>query len=109
MTCFESAYTKILHETTDLLKKDGIAILVVGDARASNQFLIKDMRSLTIEAMREKSFMLYNEYVVLNPLGSKRLLARKFFDYRRKIVRCHQYALVFGRHYKDFQARGSGN
>jgi hypothetical protein len=69
-------------------------VWVVGEARAKaglSYGLIAD----TVRAARVGGLALYNEAILVNPVGTAMLRAQKAINATRKITRVHQHVLVF--------------
>ena len=49
----------------------------------------------TVQAFRDAGMRLYNDHVMLTPIGTAPQRAPKQFDVARKAGRVHEYALVF--------------
>lgn len=91
---FRAGISKVMNQTEAMLKDDRFAIWVVGEARGkdgNNYGLVSDIVGLAQAA----GLHLYNDAVVLNAIASAALRAAKQFNAGRKLVRAHQFMLVF--------------
>jgi hypothetical protein len=91
---FTAAYRTMLNRAGQLLAPDRFAVLVVGGARDSRG-LLRDLRGLTVDAAAAAGLALYNEAVLVTPVGSARILAARSFVGSRILARTHQDVLVF--------------
>lgn len=91
---FDATYTKILHETVDMLKEDRFACVVVGNYRDKKGNL-RDLVGITVRAMQEAGAHYYNDIILVTPAGSLPIRAGKHFQATRKIGKQHQYVLIF--------------
>lgn len=93
---FLEAYRDIIRDAGAMLKPDRFAVWVIGEVREKNGDgsclgLIAD----TVQAFRDAGMELYNDHVMLTPIGTAPQRAPKQFDAARKAGRVHEYALVF--------------
>jgi hypothetical protein len=91
---FLDAYREILQHGADLLADDRFAVIVVGEVRDSagiSRGLIRD----TIDACEAAGLQLYNEAILVAPIGSLALRSARIFNGARKLARAHQHLLVF--------------
>ena len=91
--CFIDKYRNIIRLACQLLKSNCFACFVVGEVRDKKGHL-KDFVSITKEAFYQAGLRLWNEIILLNPVGSAAMRAGKF-DKSKKVVRIHQTILVF--------------
>lgn len=91
---FATAYAEILKRTTDMLKEDRFAVVVVGNYRDKKGFL-HDLVGITVRAMEKAGLKYYNDFVFVTPTGSLPIRAGKIFKASRKMGRTHQYVLTF--------------
>ena len=75
---FIKMYSKIIEKSCKLLKSGGYACFVVGDIRDKNGFY-RDFISHTKKAFIDSGCPLYNEAILLQPLGTAMLRAGKIF------------------------------
>jgi len=90
---FLSAYGSALAASASLLRGDRFFVIVISDVRdryGNYRGLVAD----TIKSAQSAGLALYNDAVVLDPVGSARLRAGLHFKYR-KLTRLHQHFLVF--------------
>lgn len=91
---FDKAYEEILKKSVAKLKDDRFLVIVVGNYRDKNGYLI-DLVGKTVQCIEKAGARYYNDVIVRTPLGSAPTRASKQFDATRKIVKVHQYFLVF--------------
>jgi hypothetical protein len=91
---FEEAYYEILWLAGERLREDRFAVIVVGNVRDRSGHL-RDLVGLTRMAMYEAGGALYNECVLVTPVGTAAIRARKQFENSRKAVTVHQSVLCF--------------
>lgn len=93
---FLEAYRDIIRDAAAMLADDRFAVWVIGEVRdkrgdGSCLGVIAD----TVAAFRDAGMRLYNDHVMLTPIGTAPQRAPKQFDVARKAGRVHEYALVF--------------
>lgn len=91
---FIPAYSSIIDKSCRQLKSGGYACFVVGDVRdkKGNYFgFVSD----TIKAFREAGLEFYNDMVLLQPLGTAMLRAKRQFEAGLKVVKVHENILLF--------------
>lgn len=93
---FLEAYRGIIRDTVSLLRPNRFAAWVVGEVRekggdGSCVGLVPD----TIQAFRDAGCELYNDCIILTPIGTAAVRTPKQFDASRKAGRVHEYLLVF--------------
>jgi hypothetical protein len=93
---FVIKYQRIMLLAARRLKSQRFAIVVVGNIRDDEGF-IRDMRQPTASAMMGAGFKLYNEFVLLTPIGSLPLRVNGQFSKGRKAGSAHQYVMCFFR------------
>ena len=91
---FLDLYFEIINKSCELLKKGGYACFVVGDMR-DKQGYYRDFVSHTKEAFIESGCPLYNEAILLQPLGTAMLRAGKIFESGKKLTKVHENVLIF--------------
>ena len=91
---FIEAYNLIIKESCSLLKNDSFAVFVVGDIRDKKGFY-RNFVSDTINAFLIAGLKLYNEAILINPVGSLAIRAGKPFESSRKLGKTHQNVLIF--------------
>jgi DNA modification methylase len=91
---FIRLYNEIIVKAVKLLKKDGYAIFIVGDVRDKKGFY-RDFISHTKQAFIKAGAGLYNEAVLLQPLGTAMLRATKIFEAGKKLIKVHENVLIF--------------
>jgi hypothetical protein len=93
---FVIKYQRIMLLAARRLKSQRFAIVVVGNIRDDEGF-IRDMRQPTASAVMGAGFKLYNEFVLLTPIGSLPLRVNGQFSKGRKAGSAHQYVMCFFR------------
>jgi DNA modification methylase len=91
---FLIAYDSIIKKTIKLLKKDHYACFVVGDIRDKKGFY-RDFVSHTKQSFINAGALLYNEAILLQPLGTAMLRAGKIFLSGGKLTKVHENILIF--------------
>jgi hypothetical protein len=93
---FLAKYQKIMRLAGKRLKSQRFAVVVVGNIRDHEGF-IRDMRGPTAQALGDAGFRLYNEFILLTPIGSLPLRVNGQFSKGRKAGAAHQYVQCFFR------------
>lgn len=93
---FLVAYREIIRASVARLKDDRFAVWVVGDVRETKdggcyRGLIHD----TVRAFTDAGARLYNEAILISPVGSLAVRVARFFTSSRKLGKTHQQVLVF--------------
>lgn len=91
---FINMYSEIIKKSVQKLKKGGYACFVVGDIRDKKGFY-RDFISHTKKAFIEAGAGLYNEAILLQPLGTAMLRAGKIFEAGKKLTKVHENVLIF--------------
>lgn len=91
---FITIYNAIIAKAVKLLKKGGYAIFVVGDMRDKKGYY-RDFVSHTKKAFIDSGALLYNEAILLQPLGTAMLRAGKIFESGGKLTKVHENVLIF--------------
>jgi DNA modification methylase len=91
---FMVAYKSIIKKACALLKVDAYACFVVGDIRDKKGFY-RDFISHTKQAFIDAGCPLYNEAILLQPLGTAMLRAGKIFEAGKKLTKVHENVLIF--------------
>jgi hypothetical protein len=89
-------YQRIMLLAARRLKSQRFAVVVVGNIRDDEGF-IRDMGGPTASALLGAGFRLYNEFVLLTPIGSLPLRVNGQFARGRKAGSAHQYVMCFFR------------
>lgn len=92
---FLKLYESIINKSCKLLKNGGYAIFVVGDVRDKKTGFYKDFISDTKKAFINSGVGLYNEAILLQPLGTAMLRAGKIFESGKKLTKVHENVLIF--------------
>jgi hypothetical protein len=91
---FMKAYEKIISEAAAMLKPDRFACFVVSEVRDKKgncRGFVPD----TIKAFEAAGLKLYNEAVLVGPVGTAALRAGRYLTSGRKFARVHQNVLIF--------------
>lgn len=91
---FLLGYGRSIHEAARRLRDDRFAVWVVSDIR-DGQGNYRGLVGDTIAAFQRAGLHLYNDAIVLDPVGTVRLRAGNLFNRTRKLSRLHQHFLVF--------------
>lgn len=93
-TQFIDMYTEIIKKSVMKLKPGGYACFVVGDIR-DKKGNYRDFVSHTKSAFINAGAALYNEAILLQPLGTAMLRAGKIFEAGKKLTKVHENVLIF--------------
>jgi hypothetical protein len=91
---FVAAYRRIILRAVGRMKPDTFACFVVGDFR-DNRGFYRNFVSETITAFEQCGARLYNEAILVTPVGSASMRVTKQFESGRKLAKTHQNVLVF--------------
>ena len=91
---FVILYNSIIAKAVAKLKPGGYAIFIVGDIR-DKKGNYRDFISHTKKAFMDAGLSLYNEAVLLQPLGTAMLRASKIFEAGKKLIKVHENVLIF--------------
>lgn len=91
---FIEAYREIIAKSCALLAPDRFACFVVGDVRDRKGFY-RGFVPDTVRAFTDAGLRLYNDAVLLTPVGSLAMRAGSAFAASRKLGKGHQNFLVF--------------
>jgi DNA modification methylase len=91
---FISVYSEIIKKSVNKLKSGCYACFVVGDIRDKKGFY-RDFISHTKQAFINSGAGLYNEVILLQPLGTAMLRAGKIFEAGKKLTKVHENVLIF--------------
>lgn len=91
---FLRVYRSIVAKAVARLRNDRFAAIVVGDVRAPDG-TYRNLVSDTIQAFLDAGARLYNDAILVTPLGSVPIRAGKTFQAGRKLGKTHQNVLVF--------------
>jgi DNA modification methylase len=91
---FIDVYSSIISKSIGKLKNGSYACFVVGDIRDKKGYY-RDFVSHTKTAFINSGAKLYNEAILLQPLGTAMLRAGKIFDAGKKLTKVHENVLVF--------------
>ena len=87
-------YKEIISKAVNLLKEDRFACFAVGDIRDGDG-MYRNFVSDTIGAFLDAGMKLYNEMILVTPVGSLPIRINKQFQGYRKTGKTHQNILVF--------------
>lgn len=93
---FLESYRAIIDQTCQALRADRFVAWVVGDVRAPDGSL-RGLVSDTVNAFRARGLSLYNDAILVNNTGTAAMRAPRQFNASRKLVRHHQYVLIFAK------------
>lgn len=91
---FLASYREIVERSLALLAADRFAVFVVGDFRDSKG-CYRGFPWWTVDAFQRAGARLYNEAVLVTPLGSLPVIVSRQFSRARKLGKTHQNVLVF--------------
>lgn len=91
---FINYYDEIINKSCKLLKSGGYACFVVGDIR-DKKGNYRDFISHTKKAFIKAGCPLYNEVILLQPLGTAMLRAGRIFEAGKKLTKVHENILIF--------------
>ena len=91
---FIKMYSEIIAKSCKLLKSGGYACFVVGDIR-DKKGNYRDFISHTKKAFIDANCPLYNEAILLQPLGTAMLRAGRVFKSEKKLTKVHENVLIF--------------
>lgn len=91
---FITVYSVIIQKSIARLKRGGYACFVVGDIRDKKGYY-RDFISHTKQAFIDAGAGLYNEAILLQPLGTAMLRAGKIFEAGGKLTKVHENILIF--------------
>lgn len=90
---FLRGYRSIISKAVSKLKDGSFAVFVVGDVRGKDGYYY-DLISDTKKAFIEAGAGLYNEAILLDPIGTAMIRANGSFA-SKKLVKVHQNVLIF--------------
>lgn len=92
---FLEKYQRIIFRAAFKLRMNRFACFVVADFRNPSNGMYRDFVSETIRAFRMAGLQLYNNAILVSPVGTASLRVTRQFNGGRKLVKCHQDVLVF--------------
>lgn len=92
---FLVAYREIIRRSAARLRDNRFAAIVVGDYRDKRTGLYRNFVGETIAAFLDAGLGLYNEAILMSPVGSWPVRLRRIFGSSRKMAKVHQNVLVF--------------
>ena len=94
---FIEVYRSIIKKACERLKSGGYACFVVGEVRDKKGNYISFVPD-TVDAFVDAGVNYFGEFILLNPIVSASMRAKRIFGSNKKLVKVHQNVLVF---YKD--------
>jgi hypothetical protein len=91
---FVASYRTIIRHSLGYLKPNRFAAFVVGNYRLKGGEMF-DFTGETVRAFEEAGAKFYNQFVLVNPVGTLRLRVTRQFEASRKAGMRHQMVLVF--------------
>jgi len=91
---FINTYRAIIRKTVTKLKDNAFFAIVIGDIRDKKGYY-RDFIGDTKRAFYDAGCTLYNDCILLDPIGSSALRANAQFSKGRKVVKTHQNVLIF--------------
>jgi hypothetical protein len=91
---FLDAQADIIRAATARLRRHRFAVWVTSDVR-ENHGPYRGLVGDTVKAFQAAGMALYNDAIILDPIGTAPQRAGLYFKGMRKIVRVHQHLLVF--------------
>jgi DNA modification methylase len=93
---FKVAYEEIILKSVNLLCNNSFAVFVVGDVRCKKTGAYKDFIGMTKTAFKKAGALLWNEAILLDPIGTAMLRCNNTFVMGGgKLVKIHQNVLIF--------------
>lgn len=92
---FLETYREIIRRSTARLRDNRFAAIVIGDYRDKKTGLYRNFVGETISAFLDAGLGLYNEAILMSPVGSWPVRLRRIFGSSRKMAKVHQNILVF--------------
>jgi DNA modification methylase len=86
-------YNSIIDKSCKLIKRGGYAVFVVGDLR-DNKGYQKDFTGITKQAFFKAGMKLYNELILVEPVGTKAMTLERGFK-NGKLAKVHQNVYIF--------------
>ena len=90
---FITKYNSIIDKSCKLVKRGGYAVFVVGDLRDSKGYQ-KDFTGITKQAFIKVGMKLYNELILIEPVGTKAMTFERGFK-NGKLAKVHQNIYIF--------------
>lgn len=91
---FQKVYKYILQKACAKLKDNRFAVVVIGDVRDKNG-AYRNLVDYTKQCINDCGLHTYNEFILVEQIGTGALRAKKQFESGRKAVKTHQNVLVF--------------
>lgn len=91
---FCKVYADILSIACKKLKNDRFAVVVIGDVR-DKQGAYRQLVDYTRKVLTDNGLCLYNDFVLVESVGTGAIRAPKQFNSLRKAVKTHQNVLCF--------------
>ena len=90
---FITKYNSIIDKSCKLIKRGGYGVFVVGDLR-DNKGYQKDFTGITKQAFIKAGMKLYNELILVEPVGTKAMTLERGFK-NGKLAKVHQNIYIF--------------
>ena len=90
---FITKYNSIISKSCKLIKRGGYAVFVVGDLRDKKGYQ-KDFTGITKQAFINAGMKLYNELILVEPVGTKAMTLERGFK-NGKLAKVHQNVYIF--------------
>ena len=87
-------YSQILSIACRKLKNDRFAVVVIGDVR-DKKGAYRQLVDYTRKILTDNGLVLYNDFVLVEAVGTGAIRAPKQFNAQRKAIKTHQNVLVF--------------
>jgi hypothetical protein len=92
---FVRCHRASIQQAASMLANDRFAVWVISDVRDKNTGLYRGLVAETVAAFQDVGLRLYNDLILLEPVGTARLRGANLFNRTRKVARTHQHVLVF--------------
>lgn len=93
-TRFSIAHARAIRQACDRLAPNRFAVWVISDVRDKRGHY-RGLVGHTVQAFQTAGLALYNDAVLLDPVGTGAVRAGFLFSRARKLIRMHQHVLVF--------------
>lgn len=93
-TRFTIAHARAIRQACDRLAPNRYAVWVISDVRDKKGHY-RGLVGHTVQAFQTAGLALYNDAVLLDPVGTSAIRAPHLFTRTRKLARMHQHVLIF--------------
>jgi len=93
-TRFSIAHARAILQAAERLAPNRYAVWVISDVRDKRGFY-RGLVGHTVQAFQTAGLVLYNDAVLLDPVGTSAVRAPYMFTRTRKLARMHQHVLIF--------------